>query len=307
MVDRMGEIRAAQLEAFGQMVDIKADQKEGCEGEAGFWVGLTARYTWSAGDRSSTGLVTIRQLSIPQIAEDLSVLAQQVHQLRCSRYTSELEAKQLLKGVLVEANFLHTQALERMRTVALDNAQHSDDDWGVRACRENLHARYGRLLLDALQVFHESVEAYRQEETDEARRRLKQVGIEDETKVEHIISNGLTEQVMQKAMSENVSSALESVQLRHQSILQLEREVSNLKELFLSVETLVDLQQKSIDSIQSHIYKAKDHVSQAQKSLSAAQKDQKINRKLTCCVIAAATILLAILAATVAIKTNLQP
>lgn len=297
MVDRTGEIRRLQAEAFGPVVRIEVE-----EARSDFWAGLVSGYSWTAERSSSTGLQLREVLSIEKVAERTLEIASRVHQLRGihSRDANSIE----LQSLLSECKWLQTEAVEHLKRRREADQKSKDREWGMRTIRSNLHGRYVRVLQSAIAAFEEEVAELRKDEQATAKRRLRQAGLEDEKKIDQIVSSGEVEQVMKRALSENLSTALDSISDRHQSIVRLERDIVQLQELFVQIGALVEMQQESIDSIESHVGNAKDYVRQGAQALENGEKDQNTSRKLTCCILIIVVVALAAIASALVLKTQ---
>jgi len=119
---------------------------------------------------------------------------------------------------------------------------------------------------------------------DRIKRQLKIVEPDiSEEEVQKIVDSGQANDVIKKALiSENLQNVVADIEERHQEILALERQVLEVFELFKDLATLVDLQQESLDVIESRIQKSQDYVEQGEKDLVAAEGYQRKARKKQC-------------------------
>ena len=114
-----------------------------------------------------------------------------------------------------------------------------------------------------------------------------------EEELNKIIDSGQIRTVIQQSLlSETLQETVHQLEFRHFAILELERQVLELHELFKDLATLVDLEQESLDVIELHIGKADNYVKKAEDNLNDAQSYQKSARSRQCCIV---FVLLAIL------------
>lgn len=82
--------------------------------------------------------------------------------------------------------------------------------------------------------------------------------------------------------------------MRSQNIQQIERDMTDVAEMFKDLKTLVDEQQEDIDSISDNIAKTKEQTIHANESLLKAEGYQNKARKKQCCILFIVLALLAI-------------
>jgi t-SNARE complex subunit (syntaxin) len=116
--------------------------------------------------------------------------------------------------------------------------------------------------------------------------------------IDKIVEEGQAQQVIQKLSGgEGVQDVVRDIEMRHEEILRLEKQVLEVYELFKDLSLLVETQQESLDIIEKRVGSAKDHVTEAAGELEIAEEYQRKSRKKTCCLI---VILLAVLVAILA-------
>jgi len=70
---------------------------------------------------------------------------------------------------------------------------------------------------------------------------------------------------------------------KHQDILQLERSVADLNQLFKEAAILVDSQGELLDSIEENVHHANEHTQEAEKELTQTVQIQRNTMKWSCC------------------------
>jgi t-SNARE complex subunit (syntaxin) len=123
-----------------------------------------------------------------------------------------------------------------------------------------------------------------------------------EEAIDKIVEEGQAQQVIKKLSGgEGVQDVVRDIELRHEEILRLEKQVLEVYELFKDLSLLVETQQESLDIIEKRVATAKDHVDQASSELEIAEGYQRKSRKKQCClIIILLAVLIAILAPTLA-------
>ncbi|PIN17135.1 SNARE protein Syntaxin 1 [Handroanthus impetiginosus] len=108
----------------------------------------------------------------------------------------------------------------------------------------------------------------------------------DEETIDKLIEIGESEQIFQKAIREQgrgqVMDTLAEIQERHDAVLDLERKLLELQQIFLDMAVLVDAQGDMLDNIESQVSSAVDHVQSGNTALQKAKSLQKNSRKWMC-------------------------
>ncbi|XP_065852970.1 syntaxin-132-like [Euphorbia lathyris] len=121
----------------------------------------------------------------------------------------------------------------------------------------------------------------------------------DEETVERLIETGDSEQIFQKAIQEQgrgqVMDTLAEIQERHDAVVDLERKLLELQQVFLDMAVMVDTQGEILDNIESQVSSAVDHVQSGNTALQRAKKLQKNSRKWMCIAIIILLIIVAII------------
>ncbi|KAL2456341.1 putative Syntaxin [Abeliophyllum distichum] len=120
----------------------------------------------------------------------------------------------------------------------------------------------------------------------------------DEETIDRLIETGDSEQIFQKAISEQgrgqIMDTLAEIQERHDAVQDLERKLLELQQVFLDMAVLVDAQGDMINNIESHVSSAVDHVQSGNVALQKAKSLQKNSRKWMCIAILILLIIVAI-------------
>jgi len=128
--------------------------------------------------------------------------------------------------------------------------------------REGLYTKAALAMQGAITDFKSTAEKLKRKRMDEPRGPLRSLAesvgqpMTDE-QLDSVIQRGQAKQLMQDIMLEGdtarIADMVEDIEKRHGEILQLERSVMELFELFKDLATLVDLQQAPLDEIDRHV------------------------------------------------------
>lgn len=181
-----------------------------------------------------------------------------------------------------------------------DNVKYNQEnkDSAKSQMRENMYQTYIRRFHAVMNDYNQASYEFKKNLQERTKRQLK---IVDETltdeEAEQLVDNGQAQDVIKQALiSENLLDAVAEVEERHSEILKLERQVQEVFELFRDLATLVDLQQESLDVIDSRIQNSKAYIAKGETELIKAEKYQKSARsKQCCCLVILVAVLCAIL------------
>jgi len=192
--------------------------------------------------------------------------------------------------------------LKKMRT---DNdaflRDHSNDP-SLCKIRTNMHGSLVRTFYDLMQEYQQILSKYDAKMREKAYRQVKLVAPDaNEDQINEVLDQGgdVTEQIFAKHIMEdrkhqNAQQALDYLQERHNDILDLEKAIGELHQLFLDMAILVESQGDLIDQIQFSVSQTKSYHEKAERTLAIAEKQKsKIRKKkVIICIIITATILI---------------
>ena len=97
--------------------------------------------------------------------------------------------------------------------------------------------------------------------------------------------------------------ALRDIEERHQELLELEKSIKEMADMFLELSLLVHTQGETVDTIEANVLQATDKVTGGTVELGNAQRKQKTarKRKFICIAVISVVVLLAIIIACVSI------
>nr|GEV74375.1 syntaxin-132-like [Tanacetum cinerariifolium] len=153
---------------------------------------------------------------------------------------------------------------------------------------------------DKVTEFQTLRESIHQEHREVVERRVYTVtGIRaDEETIDQLIETGDSEQIFQRAIQEQgrgqVVDTLAEIQERHDAVIEVERKILELQQIFMDLAILVDAQGEMLDNIETHVSSALDHVQSGNKALQNVKKLQKKSRKWMCWTVIILLIVIAI-------------
>ncbi|XP_058080235.1 syntaxin-related protein KNOLLE [Magnolia sinica] len=130
----------------------------------------------------------------------------------------------------------------------------------------------------------------------------------EEEVIEKIISNGDSENFLQKAISEHgrgkVLETVSEIQDRYDAAKELEKSLVELHQIFLDMAVMVETQGEQMDDIEHHVINASHYVADGTQKLKNAKEYQRSSRKWMC--IGLVLLLLLILVIIIPIATSLS-
>ncbi|KAE8705393.1 SYP132 protein [Hibiscus syriacus] len=128
----------------------------------------------------------------------------------------------------------------------------------------------------------------------------------DEQTIDNLIETGNSEQIFQKAIQEQgrgqILNTVEEIQERHDAVVEIEKKLLDLQQIYLDMAVVVGAQGEVLDNIESQVANAVDHVQSGTVALQTAKSLQKKSRK--CMMIA---IILLLVIALVIVLSILKP
>lgn len=177
----------------------------------------------------------------------------------------------------------------RADNLKFEQSHHDAESSALVEMRRNLYNLTVRKYADSLSKFNLEVAAYETNVKSQQKRRLKQVDtakLLDDQKIDELVETGMAEQFLSDSlMSDDLRDCITAIEQRHTQVLQLEKSIRELLELFRDLGKLVDYQQESLNIIEKHIDKAKDYTEKGAQELKEAEDYQKSARKRACCLL----------------------
>ncbi|XP_020095131.1 syntaxin-132-like [Ananas comosus] len=196
--------------------------------------------------------------------------------------------------------------LEKMDIDNLKNRQKPGCEKGTSVDRSRMSMTIAlkKKLKDKMNDFQNLRQVIQDEYRETVERRVFTVtgSRPTEEMIDHLIETGNSEQIFQKAIQEmgrgQVIATVEEIQERHDAVMEIEKRLHELHQVFMDMAVLVEAQGEILDNIECQVSNAVNHVQSGTDALRTAKSLQKKSRK---CMIIAIIILL-IIAAIIALS-----
>ncbi|CAA6653741.1 unnamed protein product [Spirodela intermedia] len=130
----------------------------------------------------------------------------------------------------------------------------------------------------------------------------------DEPTLDALISTGDGERMVQRAIQEGgrgeVMAVVTEIKERHGAVVELERSLGELHQVFLDMAVLVAAQGEQLNDIESHVARASSFVRGGTQQLVTARTHQKNTRKWTCFAIVLLLVIILVIVLPIVIPRN---
>jgi len=193
---------------------------------------------------------------------------------------------QQMNTILTETNQIGTQTKKKFDAIKAENASSGESKSSATyLMKDNLFKTNVKEFQATMKDFNAASDEFKKSLQDRTRRELKNVGIKDQ-EIERVIESGNAQEVIHEAItSDNLEDMVMDIESRHSSIIQLEKQVLEVQELFLDLANLVSIQGETIASIDEHITVSKQYTEDAATHVAEAEDYQKKARKRQCCIV----------------------
>jgi syntaxin 1B/2/3 len=150
--------------------------------------------------------------------------------------------------------------------------------------RNNLYQATCRRFQEHMAEFTDAREAFRQNIQDRMVRQIQIVDpSKDSSEARQLVENGLAEQIITKALaSDNLREVVQELRARNQELMNLQRNVESLYEMFKDLYALIEMQGESLNIIEQRVARSLDYVQKGEEALKSAKKHQSKAGKLKC-------------------------
>lgn len=128
--------------------------------------------------------------------------------------------------------------------------------------------------------FHREIKIVYPDAKDEEINQLWNRGISSQD-----VMTNYNEHIFHPKISDLLKDKISGIETRYIEILELEKSVLELCELFKDMQVLITLQSEQIDSVDQHIKKTKVHAEKGEKEIVRAKCYQKNSRKMMICML----------------------
>ncbi|KAL4497907.1 hypothetical protein ABPG72_014764 [Tetrahymena utriculariae] len=240
--------------------------------------------------------------------EDIEDLRQKYS--KATTAVSEKDINSKINQIIKEATMKNTQ-LKQVLTIIEDQVKDSvatkPDDPETNIKQTNLNAIRCKVK-EVLQDFQTTQITYKQTVKDKIKREAQYMDSSlSEREVEEICNDPTqVSQMMQKRFNQSATvqqlNTFNDIQEKHKEILELERSVRQVDELFKDLAMLVHHQGLMIDDIESNVKTTKTNTTLSNKHLGSAKTYHQKSKKKMCCLILIGVIILVAIIVPVALK-----
>lgn len=184
----------------------------------------------------------------------------------------------------------------RLRMKQLQHAAETGPSQEVSVKRAQ-HSGLAKKLMDAASAYQEVQSRYKEQYKNRIRREYR------------VAKPGATEQEIEEAIQANTNvfasqiatqqiakhkKAYEDINLRHQEILKIEKSVTELYDLFIEMQQMLEVQQEQINFVESNVETAVGDIEQGNKEMQKAIKHRKSSRKISWIICICVTIVIVV-------------
>lgn len=245
-------------------------------------------------------VATIRG-NIDKIAQDVEQV-KKMHSAMLSAAVQEQEVKDELERVMYDvkrtANTVRTNLKEMEQRINQQDQESSYNNYAEARIRRCQHSTLARRFVEVMSDYNTTQSDYREKCKARIQRQLEITGkTKTYEEVEEMLEGGdpaiFTSDIVIE--TQQARQALGDIEARHRDIINLEKSIRELHEMFLDMAMLVESQGEMIDRIEYNVEQAVDFVQSAKSDTKKAVKYQSKARRKKIIIIICVLVLLAIL------------
>lgn len=254
--------------------------------------------------------VAIVGTNIDKISQDVEQV-KKIHSAMLSAAVQDQEVKEELERLMVDVK--KTSNLVRVKLKEMEHSiNQQDQDAGynnyaearIRRCQ---HSTLARKFVEVMSDYNTTQSDYREKCKARIQRQLEITGkAKTYEEVEEMLEGGdpaiFTSDIVIE--TQQARQALGDIEARHRDIINLEKSIQELHDMFVDMAMLVESQGEMIDRIEYNVEQAVDFVQSAKSDTKKAVKYQSKARRKKIMIIICLVVLVAILVTIVVILTN---
>lgn len=239
--------------------------------------------------------------NIDKIAQDVEQV-KKMHSAMLSAAVQEQEVKDELERVMYDvkrtANTVRTNLKEMEQRINQQDQESSYNNYAEARIRRCQHSTLARRFVEVMSDYNTTQSDYREKCKARIKRQLEITGkTKTYEEVEEMLEGGdpaiFTSDIVIE--TQQARQALGDIEARHRDIINLEKSIQELHEMFLDMAMLVESQGEMIDRIEYNVEQAVDFVQSAKTDTKKAVKYQSKARRKKILIIVCVLVLLAIL------------
>jgi len=229
-------------------------------------------------------VATIRG-NIDKIAQDVEQV-KKMHSHMLSAAVQEQEVKDELERVMNDvkrtANSVRTNLKEMEQRINQQDSNSSYNQYAESRIRRCQHSTLARKFVEVMSDYNTTQSDYREKCKARIQRQLEITGkTKTSDEVEEMLEGGdpaiFTSDIVIE--TQQARQALGDIEARHRDIINLEKSIQELHEMFLDMAMLVESQGEMIDRIEYNVEQAVDFVQSAKSDTKKAVKYQSKARR----------------------------
>lgn len=254
--------------------------------------------------------VAIVGTNIDKISQDVEQV-KKMHSAMLSAAVQDQEVKEELERLMVDVK--KTSNLVRVKLKEMEHSiNQQDQDAGynnyaearIRRCQ---HSTLARKFVEVMSDYNTTQSDYREKCKARIQRQLEITGkAKTYEEVEEMLEGGdpaiFTSDIVIE--TQQARQALGDIEARHRDIINLEKSIQELHDMFVDMAMLVESQGEMIDRIEYNVEQAVDFVQSAKSDTKKAVKYQSKARRKKIMIIICLVVVVAILVTIVVILTN---
>ncbi|KAL9981178.1 hypothetical protein ACROYT_G009848 [Oculina patagonica] len=223
--------------------------------------------------------------NIDKLAQDVEQV-KKMHSAMLSAAVQEQEVKDELERLMYDvkrtANTVRTNLKEMEQRINQQDQESSYNDYAEARIRRCQHSTLARRFVDVMSDYNTTQSDYREKCKARIQRQLEITGkTKTYEEVEEMLEGGdpaiFTSDIVIE--TQQARQALGDIEARHRDIINLEKSIQELHEMFLDMAMLVESQGEMIDRIEYNVEQAVDFVQSAKSDTKKAVKYQSKARR----------------------------
>jgi t-SNARE complex subunit (syntaxin) len=204
-------------------------------------------------------------------------------------------------------NLIHSIDLDLIKSkkiidqMGIEKNKKSNSSQTVKRIIDNSISLNIKKFSDCVDLYNRTKRKYEDKTKEKIKRQLI---IVDKEKYENISDQQLQQIMETKQNSVFTMDVYNDIQERHSQIIELEKSVMELAQLFQDMQVLVNNQGILIDTIEDNVSKADAHVEKGVEELKDANKYQIKSRKKQCCIIVFILMIVGIIVLILSLNTS---
>lgn len=205
--------------------------------------------------------------------------------------------------------------LKKMRKENDDFVKSHDNDPSLEKIRINMHGTLVRKFLDLMQEYQQVLTKYDKKIREKAYRQVQLVSKDaDPADIDEVLDQGgdVTEGIFAKHILEDrkhqkAKQTLDYLKEKQNDLINLEKSIIELNQLFMDMAILVETQGDLIDQIEYSVVNSKAYTERAVQTLHETEKIVVSTRKRKCCIVVTVVLILALVILIILIVSGVIP